>query len=75
MNLFGAFSEAASIAHVHLNALMHVRTLVEQVESLCWFGDEVASQAASGYQSTDGASGDALRRFTIDDGSPVGSIA
>ncbi|MEY2849978.1 MAG: hypothetical protein RI885_2645 [Actinomycetota bacterium] len=75
MNLFGAFPEAASLAHVHLNALMNVRKLIEQVETLYWFGDEVASQAAAGYQTTDAAGRDGLSRFTIDDGSLVGRLS
>ncbi len=73
-NLFGAFPEAASIAHVHLNALIYVRSLIEQVESLYWFGDQVANQAATAYQNTDGVGSDSLRRFTIDDGSAVGRL-
>ncbi|MGL5863232.1 MAG: DUF2563 family protein [Phycicoccus sp.] len=73
-NLFGAFSEAASIAHVHLQALHHVRNLVGQVESLYWFGDDVAQAAANGYQGTDDNNAADLARFTIDPKSDVGEL-
>jgi hypothetical protein len=73
-NVFGAFSEAASIAHVHLQALQHVRNLIGQVESLYWFGDDVAVAAANGYQGTDESSAADLSKFTIDPTSGVGEL-
>jgi methionine synthase II (cobalamin-independent) len=74
INLFGAFSEAASIAQAHMQAMMHVKNLIAQVESLYWFGDEVAVAAADGYQGADQNSADQLSRFRIDPNSVVGEL-
>ncbi|MGL4174521.1 MAG: DUF2563 family protein [Dermatophilaceae bacterium] len=73
-NIFGAFSEAESIAHVHMQALQHVRDLIGKVESLYWFGDDVAMAAANGYQGTDDSNAADLAKFTIDPNSAVGEL-